>query len=729
MKIRISLLFLCLGQFCITVNAQQPPKDWFEFTPNTPQPGSAINLTSWLDAPAGKHGFLTMKGKDYQFEDGTPVKFWGVNIAGEHPFMEKQEVAEWIKTLSAYGINGVRLHKFTWEAADTVYSTRITPNKWKRLDYFLSELKKSGIYYGWSHIYGHRVHAGDSSRLLAYNEIRDTKFRWSHLNGTTASLVNFAEDLQALNIELTVNMLNHFNPVNGLKYADDPALNFIELQNEDNIFWGAIEESLKQAPTYRSLLEKKFSRWLREKYGSQSRLEQAWQGKGLDNNANLDEEDIYPNPSHQYFTTEWTKAEKNGTAVPPHVADRAAFLFEEQSKFYSKFVKAIRETGYKGVIISSCWQAGSGVSHYYNLYSDYLTGAIDRHNYFGGGEGHSMHPGKFDNKSMIADPGSGLLSTGLQQVKDRPFQISEWMSLIPNEWTAESSPLIAVYGMGLQGWDASYAFAMDQPDFTPTIQRGTGIYNVNSPTQLALYPALSAMIMRGDLDEGGVVSERVINIKTIGSDKVPLTDRIVQDHDRKMLRSVLPNNMLALGRVVNSFTDTGASKIQVYDSAGVDTVIKSNTGQLQWHTGTDKYFTVNSPGTKAIAGFSGNNRIDVSEISIQTSNHFANIFVTSMNRNNDLMHAERILITTMARAANTGMKYNEAGNNLISTGRKPILLEPVAVSLSFPKRSDGKLYVLGHSGNRTGATVPLTGGKYRLDGKRYKTIYYELSFD
>jgi hypothetical protein len=330
---------------------------------------------------------------------------------------------------------------------------------------------------------------------------------------------------------------------------------------------------------------------------------------------------------------------------------------------------------------------------------------------------------------MIADPGSGLLSTGLQQVIDMPFQISEWMSLIPNEWTAESSPLIAVYGMGLQGWDASYAFAMDQTNFTPTIQRGTGIYNINSPTQLALYPALSAMIMRGDLEEGRVVSERIINMKTSGSDKVPPTDRIVQDHDRKMLRSVLPNNMLALGRVVNSFTDTGASKVLAYDSTGVDTIIKSNTGQLQWHTGKDKYFTVSSTGTVAMAGFSGNKRIDLGEISIQTSNRFANIFVTSMNRNKDLLHADRILITTMARAANSGMEFNEARNKLISTGRKPILLEPVVSTVSFLKRSGGKLYVLDHSGNRTGKTVPLTRGKYLLDGKKYKAIYYELSFE
>ena len=63
-------------------------------------------------------------------------------------------------------------------------------------------------------------------------------------------------------------MLQHKNQLTGIRYADDPALAFIELQNEDNIFWGAIGKALEQAPTYRALLCKQFSGWLKEKYGS-----------------------------------------------------------------------------------------------------------------------------------------------------------------------------------------------------------------------------------------------------------------------------------------------------------------------------------------------------------------------------------------------------------------------------------------------------------------------------
>ncbi len=119
--------------------------------------------------------------------------------------------------------------------------------------------------------------------------------------------------------------------------------------------------------------------------------------------------------------------------------------------------------------MGSCWQAGDNLSHYYNLYADYQAGIVDRHNYFGGGAGgNDIKPGKISRKNtaMVSHPGSGLLGTGMQMVKDAPFSMSEWMSELPNEWTAEASPIIGIYGLGLQGWDASFAYACNSQSLT-----------------------------------------------------------------------------------------------------------------------------------------------------------------------------------------------------------------------------------------------------------------------
>lgn len=705
--------------------AQVTTPKWFIFKPENYFAHNTLSLKSWIEKPAGKHGYLYFKNNNYIFTDGTQAKFWGVNIAGNKPFMPAEEVQNWTQFLVKYGINAVRFHKFTWHATDGYNSTSITESKWRNFDYLTNELRDAGIYYGWSHIYGHKLMPGDSTRVLAYSEVRHTNFPWSHLNGTTASLVNFAEDLQQLNIELTVNMLQHINPNTGLRYADDPALIFIEIQNEDNIFWAAIEETLKQTPTYRALLCRKFSTWLKQKYENTETLMQAWKGKGLEPGQTIEALNIYPNPNHGLFTYEYELAIKEHRAIAPHIKDRIIFLLNEQQAYYDRFTKAIRDTGYKGVIIGSCWQAGAGMSHLMNLYSDYRTGPIDRHNYFGGGTGHTLTPGKFKNEAMVKTPGSGLLSTSLQQVANRPFQLSEWMSLIPNEWVAESAPIVAAYGMGLQGWDASFSFAMDNPHYSNTIQNRQSVYNVTSPTHLALYPALALMIYRKDLREGDPVLIRHVNPDSLQRGILNHYERVNQEADIKDFKSDFPLNWLAVGKVLLAFDSLNNKEIfpGAHTKRNLNGVIHSNTEQLKWDTVYGN-FTINTAGTKAFVGFSNNIPQQLGSVSIQTSNKFAVIFISSLDQK-PIEKTNKLLITTVARARNTNMAIDTVTQTLVAIGSDPILLEPVNTKILIPFKK-GMVYVLDHTGNRTTKNFPFTKGRLFLDGEKTESIYYEI---
>ena len=704
---------------------------WFPFQPHDYYKTENLNLKDWLDAPAGKHGFVQMRGKDLVFENGKPIKFWGTNINGNNPFTSQEKAHDWARFLAKFGINGVRFHKFTWDATDGIHSTQLAPDKWKLFDYFSNTLREKGIYYGWSPIYGHRVQPADSTRLLAYSEVVNIDLPWSHLNGSTAALVNFAEDLQALNIELVVNMLNHVNPHTGLRYADDPALAFVEFQNEDNIFWGAIERTLEQTPTYRALLCRKFSDWLQAKYGTQEELEKAWDNKGIAVGESLSQRNIYPDPNHGFFSREYQKSIAEKRPVEQHVLDKLNFLFEEQAKFYDKFLEAVRAIGYKGTIVGSCWQAGTGLSHLYNLYADYQVGIIDRHNYFGGGTGHNLKTGKMTNASMLSQIGSGLLGTGLQQVSDRPFALSEWMSLIPSEWTAESAPIIAAYGMGLHGWDASFSFAIDQPAYTPTIQTPPwgGVYNVTTPTQLALYPALAMMIYRNDIDEGETVVDRKVNFEALETGSRVFDEQVIQDHDRKVFKSNFPIEAMAAGKVTLTFTDDdGPDEINDLDAFKKDNGIVSNTGQLFWTEENQGHFTINSNGTKGLVGFAKNKNIDLDNFSIKTDNDFAVILVSSMDPSRGLEEADRLLITTMARAKNSGMEYNEDKTELLDIGDAPLLVESVNVELTLPEGREFEVHILDHVGNRTGKYLKNSGRTILINGGETKAIYYEVVF-
>jgi len=723
------LLIFAAMMFSALSGAPQRKGDWFAFQPNSSPDKGEIGMQDWLDAPAGKHGFVTMEGENLLFEDGTPVKFWGTNINGSNTYPKKELADQFVAFLAKYGVNAIRFHKFTWNANDGIHSTLFAPEKMERLDYFHAKLKENGMYYGWSHIYGHKVLPGDSSSLLAYEEIKNLSYPWSHLNGSTSSLVNFAPDLQALSIALTVNMLSHTNPLTGLRYADDPGLSFVEFQNEDNIFWSAIERSLQQAPTYRKLLCRLFSEWLLAKYGSQAELEAAWGPGAIPEGESLVALNIYPQPNHSLFSQAYEKAVLENSTIEQHLLDKMLFLYEKQMEYYQKFERAIRDVGYKGLLVGSCWQAGSGISHFYNLHADYKVGMIDRHNYFGGGAGgHQLDTGLVKNMSMLRNPGTGLLSAGMQQVIDRPFSFSEWMSLVPNEWTAEASPIIAAYGMGLQGWDASFSFATDIPRFSPLLEsEHHGVYNATSPLHIGLYPALARMVYRGDVTESEVIATRNVHIPSLATGKLGFEERITQGFDDKEFSGTFTSKTLAIGRIPIAFTENPEETI-LPDLAEYHQVpektIQSITGELRWHYGQKGYFTINTSGTKGVVGFLPAEKIELGDWTISSSNPFAVILLSSLEKEKDLNITNRMLLTTLARGKNTGMEYSESGDRLLSKGTAPLLLEPVDLTLQFPTGQKYTVSVLDHDGNKTGKMLSVQDGKAYISGSATKTIYY-----
>jgi hypothetical protein len=695
--------------------------DWFAFQPSKEMTAGVIDMDRWLDRPAGKHGGVRMVKDRFAFEDGRPVKFWGVNLSYTANAPDKKTADFTAARFARYGINAVRMHKFSYPTGqmgigDPNDSTHMDPKGLDRLDYFVSRLKEQGVYFGWSHTYGFHVVPGDRKRLLAYDEIART------LKGNTYAFIHFAEDVQDLMIDMVVNLLKHKNPYTGRTYADEPALCFIELQNEDDIFFYTSEKAFSACPTYKKRFQARFASWLRERYGSQEKLKVAWED-ALRSGETLAEENITPQLNPWFFGEDNLPRQKGGARR--RLLDTAAFLHEVQDRFYSRFVKAIRDAGYRGPLNGSPWQAPSMVPHYYNLYSDYKVGYIDRHNYFEG-----QGPGMF--ASMLTRPGSGYFSSGLQQVIDRPFGLSEWIHVYPNVYSAEGPAIVAAYGMGLQGWDASYEFqsqASGRVFGDIAGQFPWGVWEADVPTSLGQYPALARMIYRGDVKEGDVISVRRVSPADLAKGQFSFSDRVEQRGDVKSFGGTVPAEALAAGRAVVEFTDKPQpSQLPDMSRYRHGSVIRSTTGQLAWDTSGQGFFTVNTAGTKAVVGFAGDKELSLGDVKVRLDCPFASLFITALDRDANLTGSKRVLITALARQCNTGFTYFAPSNKVLNNGRAPILLEPVKATVSFAGRPIASVNILDHDGRRTDRTVPVTDGRFTIDGAKSKAIYYEVEF-
>ncbi len=697
-----------------------PGADWFAYQPKYDMGASEIGMEEWLEKPAGIHGQARLiDGKDYfQFEDGTKIKFWGTNLSYGASAPSKENADFTAQRFAKYGINAVRMHKFLgpngWEGiADPNDATLFDTAGIDRLDYFTKKLTDTGVYYSFSHTFRFKIAKGNKDKLIAYDEIIK-----SRPDGNTYAFINFATDVQDLMIERVVNLLKHKNSYTEKTYAEDKALIYIELQNEDDIFFWTSGGVLDKTPTYKKLFLARYADFLTKKYETTEKLKTAWGGLPADQTLEAKNISIETNP--WFMSGDFLRGQPEAARVK--YLDAAAFLHQEQNNFYSKFVKAIQNAGYKGPVCGSPWQAPAMLPHYYNLKSDALAGFVDRHNYFGSSIDHTM----------MSNPGSGFFSTGLQQVKNRPFGLSEWIHEYPAIYSAEGPAIIAAYGLGLQGWDASFEFQSEsgKSGFDTIVGKFPwGKWNVDAPTQIGQFPTLARMIYRGDIKESDIISIRKVSDENLATGKFDFDDNVIQSGDIKTFTGTVPAKSLAMGRVVVDFTKENEKStfpdLKLYEK---DKVITSSTNQLKWNYEGKGFFTIDTAGTKGVVGFSEGTVNKLGNIQISPLSGYASIIVTSSDKKKDLANCAKALITAVARNANKGMKVFIVNNNVIDNGTGPILLEPVKARFKVADRTIAQVIVLDLDGKLTDKTIEVKDGEFTIDTAKDKTIFYQIIF-
>ncbi|NOU36692.1 MAG: hypothetical protein HOO88_07970 [Kiritimatiellaceae bacterium] len=712
---------------------------WYVFNPTSTPNAGEIGLQDWLEKPAGRHGRITRDGENMMY-NGKPIKLWGINNCYADCKPDKATAERRAAFYAKYGINAVRLHKYAdgdgWQGIRSKDSCVIfDPAGLDAMDYLVAKFKEQGIYVEFSANFGSiNPSPADCARIPYIDEFDTTKKGDVKSGGGSAFL---SRELQDLHIEQVVNLLKHKNPYTGNTYATEPSVAVIELLNEESILFFGTASVLKKSPTLRKRTSEAFCDWLQKRYGSEEKLIEAWGPNALNWFASFGiEGESWKDKTIVPFGNPWfyEPAQLDGQQKPVKVRllDTMLFLYELQNDFYNRFVKAIRDTGYEGEILASNWQAGRGFSHYYNLHSDTLVGMIDRHNYFGGDKSRGKVV-KINNASMLAASGGGMLSAGLQQVGNRPFMLSEWVHVSPNEWRVEGPALIGAYGMGLQDWDISFIFENgDKGTFSSALSGKPQSWEVAIPQILGVFPAVSRQVLRGDVKKSDLTIVRNVSIPSLQKGLLDYDDEVVQDGDEKTFTGKkIPAQALAVGRCVVNFTDTYMDTptfdLTPYRQNGG---IRSANGQLFWKEGQNKmdgYFTINAAATKAVVGFAKGETCVLGDVTIQPESRYGAIYVSAQEKDKDIATAGKVLVTAIARARNTGMQI--ASDSILSApGKAPILMEPVKARITM-KRTPSKVQLLDHDGVTASGSLPVEKGSFEIDGARDKTCYYLVTFD
>lgn len=704
-----------------------PPNadQWFEWTGTGRGEGSVFDMSDWLDQPAGRQGRIAAKG-DQLIYGGRPIKLWGLNLCYSSCAPDTALAERRAAFYARYGINAVRLHKYAdgpgWAGLCSDSAAAFDPAKLDRMDYFVAQLKARGIFVKLSANFGALpIGPADQAKIPFAHEIpaRQGEAGW-RLAGQ--GMLWFSSELQDLQAAQVANILTHHNPHTGMRYADDPAVAFVELVNENSIFFYTTLGALQSTPTIRRRAGEAFFQWLVRKYGTEEKLIAAWgEGQiGTFTAERLADEGwergvIYPVGNPWFFDPDQLNGSQRARRA--RLLDTMAFFHEQQLAAYRRMVAAIRATGYTGEITASNWQAGRGFSHFLNLDTDAQIGMVDRHNYFAG------------TGSMLAVPGGGILSTGMQQVAERPFMLSEWIHEFPSEFVHEGPALIGAYGMGLNGWDVSFIFQNgDDGGFRRELKER---WDAVVPQAIGLFPAIARQIYRGDVDESPVVFARNVHVESLKRGEMGFEDRVKMLYDVKEFGAdVLPAAGLAAGRCVARYTPTP----QPTDKADLrpylhNDGVRSATGQLWWKPGAnarDGYFTIDTPGTQAAVGFLPSAPLRLQDVTLTCRAPFAAVYVTALSPTGTLARDSRLLVTALARVRNRGMRM--VAGQMAERGGPPLMIEPLRLTLDFARKSNAVAHILDHEGRRTGRTLDVANGQVTLDSADTKAIYYEIEY-
>ena len=642
---------------------------------------SAADARFLLDAPAGNRGFVEIRKGHLYTQDGQRFRCWGVNLTGwavgsmEIPSHEPAD--SYAAALARLGVNCVRMHfldrpdtkspivnrgeniasgagPFTHAPrglirGDLPDSQHFNEEQLERLDYWVNALKRNGVYINFNLNVGRRFKEGDG--------VPD-----ADLIQPYKAFTIFGPELVALQKDYARQLLGHRNVYTGLRYADDPAVAFVEVVNENSLieFWqrgwlrgervpGGPNPQLDMTPHYQALLVKLYNEWL-AKNRSAAQITELKQLAG-----------VGPTEAVTFM-----RRVEHPDAPRLRLESELDFLVSLENEFHDGMKRFLRdEVGVKVPIIPMG-------DHTYFMANQALMrvtsrgDVLDTHVYW-------QHPAIYGrrNEPMVNSPELSIIQKlARSAMVGKPYTVSEVNQPFPSEYSSELIPILASYG-ALQDWDGIYFYTFEAKEpgkWTPMIPDNFDI--TLDPARMALLPVGSMIFLRRDVSAAKEMLTRSYSTQqVVDSARLP----------RATMPYYTPGFDISIPLVHGSRISCIDCKSTLPGALPEANPIVSDTGELAWRTdgGKNGLVSIDSPRTQGLIGFvSANPEVSTRNLAADIGNRFASITLSALD-GKPLNTSDRMLLTTTGNVENTDQKWDERRSGLVNWGKAPTLIEPI----------------------------------------------------
>jgi hypothetical protein len=698
--IAISLLFVLVIPACKNAPYESREYGWFNFViPDSDTTKNIVDMSFLNEGIAGNSGFITVKNGHFVDGTGTRIRFFGTNLTFSSCFPDKETAKLVAGRLKKLGMNVVRFHHMDNQSTPGGIwdkdKKELDPGQLDKLDYLVYQLKLHGIYSNLN------THVSRNYPGMDYKNIEQFNYG--------KGIDQFYRPYIEMQKDYAKKLLTHRNPYTGTTYADEPAVAFVEVNNENSLMsnWSLLPQLNKE---HKAGLIGQWESWLKsnQKYGKKAAL-------------NSDLMAIIRN-----YDDKSTELQKEMLW---------AFLMKTELSYAKEMTDYYRNDLKIHALVAETQASYSGVEGVYreSQFSDF----IDMHSYWEHpdfpGKSWSATDWKIRNSSMVSDKKGGtLLSFGQHRVDGMPLTISEYDHPAPSFYCAEMFPMLNSVA-AFQDFDGIYHFTFDPPYDKGRIDNFFS--SAGHPLKQIFVPVGAVLFRMGAVQPGqhavqlDLPPESVLENLVIFGGKLHL-------HGSNMnyiwKEAGAPEALIAL-HPMNINTKGKELKLSepVQEPKGQ---WESESGEIIWNNSDsiNAVFKINAPSAKAAIGYIGGKSIDLGSVTIvmdKTPTDWATITLTALD-GKPVEKSSRILLVAAGRVENTDMQWDKDKTTVGGEwGKSPSRAEGIPAKLILSNMDKFSVHALDQKGN-PGIEIKVTKKGVTQSfgiGSQYKTLWYILT--